>query len=66
MVKDIAIGAIGLGFNCRASEAGHCLHRCFCAGQALSRGGGPRHLLDASTDYRECNEDLNFFDFTFS
>ena len=54
VVKDIAIGARGLGFNFRAGQIGHSIVngslslRCFCFVQLLSYGDGLRHSLHPS------------------
>ena len=57
VVKSIAIGAGGLGFDSLAGQ----IERGVV--QALSPGDGPRHSLHASAWYRECNKDLIFSDF---
>ena len=58
-------GARGLGFDSWVDQIGAVSptdhHRCdvsCCAAQALSRGDGPRHSLQASTQYGEYSEDM--------
>ena len=44
--------------SCRQRLATVAMFLRSCVVQASSRGDGPRHALHASTQYRECNEDL--------
>ena len=61
MVKDIAIGGIGLGFDFRAGQIGTVLPTAAtlsmffrsCVAQALSRGDGSRHSLHDSPQHCE-------------
>ena len=75
VVKAIAIGAGGLGFNYRADQIGHIvdnslpLHECLfgarsCAASALlNRGDGPNHSLQATAKYHECITKVIFLTF---
>ena len=63
VVRDIAIGAEGIGFETRASQIGHCRKRlatdatCQCCPD-VSREDGVRHSYHAQAYYCEYNEDL--------
>ena len=62
VVKDIAVGAGGLGFDFWADQIGHSVATAAmflgsCAAQALSLGNGSLHL-----QYRKNNEDCEFFE----
>ena len=52
VVKDVAVGAGGLGFNSLAGQIEHCRRYptmfCFSVAQALNRRNGPCHSLHAA------------------